>query len=322
MLRKLRNVLWIFVVGFSVLILSLISASPGLTDNLVTYYKLDETSGTNVEDIHGTNNGTANDARVFTTEATGIINTGADFTGGDDYINTNFNIYDVIDFDGNWSWNFWIKGSDDGVFMGARSGSAPNANLRFEMSDGVFHLRTYGFSIGFVTGTTLINDSEWHQLTFTQSTVDGVKLYVDANEDASSETILEDIDIGYDWYLGTANRDDTDLWAPINATADEFGLWNKTLSSDGVSDLYNSGNSWAYPFVEDTCSCPGLNENWEIDMSDYCNITSDCDLGTGKLSFTGSGEIRINSTIDTSDLGDPGANGILFIQDSCTIWVN
>jgi len=72
---------------------------------------------------------------------------------------------------------------------------------------------------------------------------------------------------------------------------------------------------------EDTCTCPGAGNDWEINMSDYCNITADCDLTTGTLSFTGSGITRINSTIKTTNLGDPGANGILKILSNCLIWV-
>ena len=71
--------------------------------------------------------------------------------------------------------------------------------------------------------------------------------------------------------------------------------------------------------ITDTCSCPSLNENWEIDMSDYCNITTNCDLGTGMLNFTGIGETRCNATINTVDLGDTGSSGILYIQDNCLI---
>ena len=71
--------------------------------------------------------------------------------------------------------------------------------------------------------------------------------------------------------------------------------------------------------ITDTCSCPSLNENWETDMSDYCNITTNCDLGTGGLNFTGIGETRCNATINTVDLGDTGSSGILYIQDNCLI---
>ena len=71
--------------------------------------------------------------------------------------------------------------------------------------------------------------------------------------------------------------------------------------------------------TNDTCSCPGLNQNWEIDMSDNCDIESNCNLGTGKLSFTGVGFTNCNAVVDTSDLGDPGNGGILYIESGCII---
>jgi len=43
--------------------------------------------------------------------------------------------------------------------------------------------------------------------------------------------------------------------------------------------------------------------------------------GTGYLNFTGTGETRCNATINTTSMGDPGANGILYIQDSCIIYI-
>ena len=64
-----------------------------LTSNLLSYWKLDETSSTTVEDIHGTHDGTATSSAVmdassgklnycahFTGSATGIIVTDADNT--------------------------------------------------------------------------------------------------------------------------------------------------------------------------------------------------------------------------------------------------
>lgn len=75
-------------------------------------------------------------------------------------------------------------------------------------------------------------------------------------------------------------------------------------------------------YEEDPCSCPGLNNDWEIDMSDNCQINDNCDLGTGTLSFTGSGYVNCNASINTTDLGDPGSAGILYIQGSCLITVD
>ena len=71
----------------------------------------------------------------------------------------------------------------------------------------------------------------------------------------------------------------------------------------------------------DTCTCAGAGNDWEIDHSDYCNITDACDLTTGTLSFTGTGITRLNSTIKTTNLGDPGATGILKILSNCLIWI-
>lgn len=108
---------------------------------------------------------------------------------------------------------------------------------------------------------------------------------------------------------------------------------NVTLASDRTQHIYVDwvrvykkqipGPSSYFGAEESasTCTCAGAGTNWEINMSDYCNITSDCDLTTGTLSFTGSGETRVNATITTTNLGDPGVNGILFMQDSGLIWV-
>jgi len=96
-----------------------------------------------------------------------------------------------------------------------------------------------------------------------------------------------------------------------------------TLSTTtGLFTLVNTAYEWAmlyFTYSVDDCTCPGENNNWTIYMSDSCNINSTCNLGTGKLSFTGTGTTQINSTINTTNLGDPGANGILEILSNCRI---
>lgn len=77
-----------------------------------------------------------------------------------------------------------------------------------------------------------------------------------------------------------------------------------------------------YTEASDTCSCPGLNQDWEIDNSDSCVINDACDLGTGKLSFINTGTTICNATVNTSDLGNPGNGGILQIDSNCLIWIN
>jgi len=95
-------------------------------------------------------------------------------------------------------------------------------------------------------------------------------------------------------------------------------------SSGGyIESYYSNGSMWNGICLEtDPCICPGLNNNWEIGLSDNCYIDSDCDLGTGKLSFTGTGTATCGANIYTSSLGDPGSGGTLFIDSTCTIFVS
>ena len=67
-------------------------------DSIITaYFKLDETTGTNAFDSTGSYNGTASNSRIFTsnTGTSGKINSGADFTQGNDDITLHNNVHDT-----------------------------------------------------------------------------------------------------------------------------------------------------------------------------------------------------------------------------------
>jgi len=51
---------------------------------------------------------------------------------------------------------------------------------------------------------------------------------------------------GGTFYCGTRSGGDAGF---MDGLLDECGLWNKTLTSDEVTSLYNSGNGLAYPFT-------------------------------------------------------------------------
>lgn len=97
---------------------------------------------------------------------------------------------------------------------------------------------------------------------------------------------------------------------------DSTSKWNKTSCDPPFTYIVTT------EVGGDTCTCAGMNNNWEIDMSDYCVITDACDLGTGTLSFTGIGNATCDANINTADMGDPGSGSILWINDNCLIEVN
>jgi len=125
-------------------------------------------------------------------------------------------------------------------------------------------------------------------------------------------------------------------WTITNGTAHEFdtsaGKYNSLVQIDSTHYLnaYAGLDDDGYAIVliveipsppADTCTCPGINQNHIVNLTHYCNLTS-CNLGTGKLSFIDIGFANCNGTINTTDLGDPGNGGTLYIQSDCEIIIN
>lgn len=73
--------------------------------------------------------------------------------------------------------------------------------------------------------------------------------------------------------------------------------------------------------VTSTCSCPGSDQNWEINMGENCIIESDCNIGIGNLTFTSSGNVSINALVTTANMGVPPADSIVYINGSGKITI-
>jgi hypothetical protein len=137
------------------------------------------------------------------------------------------------------------------------------------------------------------------------------------------------IDNGITWgdevELDSGADDLSGSWAGVSV-GNKGGRFQPVWFNDDLNDLLTNNTNGVeiskYIPGSDTCTCPSINEDWEIDHADSCEITDNCDLGTGQLTFTGSGSTYCNAIIKTSDLGDPGDGGIFWIQDSCSVEVS
>jgi len=110
----------------------------------------------------------------------------------------------------------------------------------------------------------------------------------------------------------------------IAYTPPSYNSVNFTMCSGYTPPIYNDinftlGESYDCFVANDTCSCPGIGNNWEVDLEDYCVITTNCNLGSGKLSFINIGNFTVDAIIDTSDMGDPGSGGIIWMNDEGVI---
>jgi len=110
-----------------------------------------------------------------------------------------------------------------------------------------------------------------------------------------------------------------------NATDLVFCLFANGSNASGGGYVYWD-DAYIYDYIalnatvaNDTCTCAGLDTNWEINLTDSCNLTSSCDLGTGDLSFTGAGTFRCNETLEITDMGSLVVDQHVIIQDNCNI---
>ena len=303
-----------------VIILSIGFASAPLIDNIISYYKLDETAGVTAEDEEETNDLT-NYNSVAINQA-GKIGTSYNFSGA-----TNMNLANSspTGFIGtNLSGSMWVYIDDaeqwDGVIViyGSATRSIPihfstTTNLQIDLYAGGGNQITTDFTSYF---------DKWTHIAFSSDTNGNGELWLDG---VSKGTLSA---TGWDGFavlasLTLGNYDSRAQTRAVNGNIDEVYFRAATMNQDDVDEIYNSGDGFAYPFAPaDTCTCAGAGNDWEINMSDYCNITEACDLTTGTLSFTGAGWTKCDAEIKTTNLGDPGATGILYILDDCRIMVS
>ena len=317
--------IWIFTIASSVIFLPLISSSPDLIDNIVSYYKFDEqdiTGSGTIYDELGINNAT----NIGASNITGKINTAYSFDGGNDRI-VKTSPAGLPSGNEAFTVAFWVYWLGDGIRdrsavyeWGTNSADDQNAGFIGDsdiIAEAQRNKFVHYFYANDLPSLTSIPINTWTHIAVTY---DGTtrKIYINGtldNSDTPGPVTVAVIDL-----IFGRNTVGTDYW--MKGKIDEPGIWDVAKNSTEISELYNSHAGNQYPFAVDTCTCAGLNNNWEIDMSDNCEITEACDLGTGTLSFTGAGWCKCNASVDTTNLGDPGSSGILYIQDSCIITIN
>lgn len=65
---------------------------------------------------------------------------------------------------------------------------------------------------------------------------------------------------------------------------------------------YNASEERFYD-LRGGCDCPGANQNWEINTSENCILSNECNLSFGNITFVGTGAITFNSTVYCKSIG-------------------
>jgi hypothetical protein len=201
---------------------------------LMSYYNFNEPNGTVLFDSLGKHNGTTNGA---TPNHQGIIGTSWNFIkGSGNYIGLsgNFNLTSQP-----LTFNIWVNHTDlttpTQYYM---SGSSGGYTFYTSTSNGHVHFGQEDISDLEFTNTN-IGAASWHMITATYND-SGVSIYVDG---AYKQTL---------GYTQTAANTPYNFGAYeqsasfLNANLDEVGIWNRSLSSNEITSLYNGGAGITY----------------------------------------------------------------------------
>lgn len=267
-----------------------------LNADIISYYKLDEISGTTAFDSLNLNNGTRTGSNVIINQ-TGIIN--KSYKGILDDGSTVSIPIDLISAHTIFSVSMWINTTSTsliGVFGNKMSGAgATNIESISTINDGNFHniivirngINTELYVDGVSQGTANGSFSSW-SIYLGVPTVGKINMRTQSSSSGSNSSLFKHNSATSTTFLGSI---------------DEVGIWNRSLSVSEVTQLYNGGSGITFTdnfapiitilFPQDITYNETLTElNYSVDTADRCwfsddgGLTNSSDVAAG-TNFTG-----------------------------------
>lgn len=198
---------------------------------------------------------------------------------------------DWVSSDSTYSVSLWINGTttaDPQIIFDLRENTD---RITVRVDSGVVEFSidnndTLDFEFG---ATASIIDGTWHHLVYTQNNKDG-KAYLDGSN-IKNDTTVAGLQIGTT-PSGAALCANGGLFSngPFTGWIDELGIWNRTLTSSEVVQLYNGGVGMTYIGVFDnapniTLNSPTVDTNYTTPQNLTINFTvyDDINLSDVKL---------------------------------------
>lgn len=235
--------------------------SSTLLNNLQAYWYMDETSGAITDEVGSvTSTGTVGSTAIEYS-ATGINGTCLEFNylptygsgqriivGNDLYLYANTSI----------SLWFYLTSTDRDSFclIHNNNGGSQNAGY-FVFTGGVgggvaaraYYAAGSYLEIDSASETspwTVPSANTWYHLVFVSNGTN-MSIYIN-NTLRAQDSFAHDIYYGSDCVFIIGGRDSGNGWC-FNGRIDEIGIWNRALTTDEISELYNSGSGKFYNFA-------------------------------------------------------------------------
>lgn len=210
-----------------------------LRDNLVSWWPLDETTGTR-NDAHGTNHLTDNNTVGY---AAGKHSNGADFEfSSAEYLSITNAAQTGLGFNGStWSLSYWIKkeSDTDGVSFGKGNSGQVTFYIQHDVS---------GTSVRFANSSETAFDwtssesaGTWYHYVFVYDS-GTLTLYKDGSSLGNKSVGTLTASSAY-FSVGMVEKYASNY---IDGVLDEVGVWSRAITGSEVTELYNSGNGLDY----------------------------------------------------------------------------
>lgn len=208
-----------------------------LNTGLEAWYKLNESAGTNaLESVFGVWNGTAQNGVVL--GSAGIIGTSYDFDGtNDDVYLANTNLFDgLTDFSVSvWVYPDSVTGTH--LIIGDDSGTS-SGRIEIGTSGTSMWIRLQGEAGAVASGNTTITTAGWQHLVFVRD--DGDRYFYYGGSLVDHQTGKQSGAMGNPLVTYIGARDSVGTYA-FDGNIDELAVYNRTLNTSEVLQLYNGG---------------------------------------------------------------------------------
>ena len=260
------------------------------------------TQATLVVDTIGLFNGTNNDALP---QQTGKLNTSYDFDG----ISDSINLTHILNATKPFTISGWVYPHNpaSAPVIGGQDGSTRGISLFIAQGQFAFYngLTSPNYFVG-----TMTNDT-WNHIAVSYDGAGNLDLYANGIKSSNTSVTMQGAETNI-FSLGSNNRGTYG-----NMSIDEFGIWNRSLSSSEVGDLYNGGNGRSYG----TESSVSLNSPADNYISPTNNV-----LFNATATITG-GATLVNMSLWTNETGswavrnttEIGVGGNITIVDNTEI---
>lgn len=228
---------WVLIAGMIVILLfTFINKVEAVTtEDLISWWKFDETSGTTADDFWGSNDGT-----LYNMDdsdwVTGKIGNALSFDGANDYVDcgndSSLDITDVITIEA------WIKTTKTlGDIVTKRE--SPYTPYGLFVSSSTLWFRVYdGVTKTDIRGITNVCDGSWH---YVVATYDGtnISLYVDGEMDRAPVQHLSGMKTSaYPLCIGKGH-----IAGYFDGVIDDVRIYNRALSADDIQANYEYGQA-------------------------------------------------------------------------------